>query len=69
MTTNNQSHLIRGAIYYYYYYYYVLFVKIIFLCSFSIFSVLITKDKPRTNQGRTKDEPTNSQTQKSTFVK
>ena len=48
---------------------YVLFIKIIFLCSFSIFSVLITKDEPRTNQGRTKDEPTNSQTQKSTFVK
>ena len=49
--------------------FYVLFIKIIFLCSFPIFSVLITKDKPRTNQGRTKDEPTNSQTQKSTFVK
>ena len=39
------------------------------LCTLPIPLGLKTKDKPRKNQGRTKERPKNSKTQKSTFVK
>ena len=44
-------------------------LKISFPCTFPIFLGLKTKEKPRRNQGRTKDEPKNSKLQKSTFIK
>ena len=45
------------------------FLKIPFPSSFPICLGLKTKEEPRTNQGRTKDEPKNPKTQKVLFVK
>ena len=47
----------------------MLFIKILYSYIFPVFSVLNTKDEPRMNQGRTKDEPKNSKIEKSTFIK
>ena len=39
------------------------FLKISFPCTFPVFTLSKTKDEPRTNQGRTKEGPINSEIQ------